>query len=175
MTDTPRGSAPVYVLCGLAFAGKSTLAAALEAELGARVVSLDEINARRGLAGGAGIADEEWRRTHRLALAELEEALRQPGAVVIDDTNCWRWLRDAYRAVAAANGRPTVVLHLDVPLEEALARLRRNRDDPRRAPVREDVLLALADSFEAPAADERTLVVSWRGDPRAWVRETLRG
>jgi predicted kinase len=173
--EEPPGSAPVYLLCGLTFAGKSTLAAALAAELGARVVSLDEINARRGLRGGEGIAGEEWLRTHRIALAELAAVLRQPGAAVIDDTNCYRWLRDAYRAVASAHGRPAVVLHLDLPLAEALARLRHNRHDPSRPPVREDVLHALAAGFEPPGPDERSLVIPWRADPLAWVREHLRG
>ncbi len=52
------------LVCGLAFAGKSTLAAAIAEHQGAVVVSLDEINARRGLHGGTGIAPEEWVRTH---------------------------------------------------------------------------------------------------------------
>jgi hypothetical protein len=39
----------VSTLCGLPFAGKSTVARQLAAELGAPIVRLDDINAERGL------------------------------------------------------------------------------------------------------------------------------
>ncbi|RPH71198.1 MAG: hypothetical protein EHM78_08290 [Myxococcaceae bacterium] len=52
-------SPPLLLLCGPAFSGKSTVAAHLFRRWDFRVVSLDEINARRGLHGGQGIPDAE--------------------------------------------------------------------------------------------------------------------
>src|SRR4029079_3355962 len=96
----------LYLLCGLAFSGKSTLAAALSRLTGAVVVSLDEINASRGLYGGMGIPDEDWGRTHTEALSLVEAALRAERSVVVDDTNCFRFLRDNYRQIADRRGVP---------------------------------------------------------------------
>ena len=163
------------LLCGLAFAGKSRLAAALERELGATVVSLDEINARRGLAGGRGIPAAEWLRTHEIAVAEVAAACAGGGPVAVDDTNCFRFLRDAYRRTAAPFGYPSRVLWLDVGLEESLRRATENRRRGRRPDVRDDLLADLAARFEPPGEDEHPILVPPTEDLDGWVRETLAG
>lgn len=159
----------LYLMCGLAFSGKTTLAKAIVASTGARIVSLDEINTRRGLTGGLGIPEEEWARTHRQALAETEEALSRGRSVVVDDTNCFRFLRDGYRKVAAQLGVPTRVVHLEVPLALALSRMRANEVEATRAPVREEVLRELARKLEPPAPDESVLRFPADADPEEWV------
>jgi pimeloyl-ACP methyl ester carboxylesterase/predicted kinase len=163
----------LYLLCGLAFSGKSTLAAAISRELDAVVVSLDEINSSRGLQGGLGIPDAEWARTHEEALRRVESSLRAGRDTVVDDTNCFRFLRDAYRAVADRFGAATIVIHLDVPVNLALERLRANERSRSRAPVTESILLDLARKFERPAPDETVLVFPESADPAAWVSRNL--
>jgi predicted kinase len=165
----PRGPTTLYLMCGLAFAGKTTLAEAIAAATEAHLVSVDEINARRGLAGGLGIPEEEWARTHRQALADTEEALSRGVVVVVDDTNCYRFLRDNYRAVAERHGAPTRVVYLDVPLSLALARMRANEVEATRPPVRERVLRELARRFEPPTPEESVLRFPPGADPRSWV------
>ena len=100
----------LYLLCGMSFAGKSTLAAAIAEHAHATIVSLDDINEARGLAGGLGIPDHEWARSHRVALQRAAEELARGHSVVIDDTNCFRFLRDDYRALAGRLGVRAVVL-----------------------------------------------------------------
>lgn len=163
----------LYLLCGLAFSGKSTLAAVLARRLGARVVSLDAINAERGLDGGLGIPAEEWGRTHAVALERAAAELRAGRPVVVDDTNCFRFLRDDHRRAADRQGVPTVVIHLDAPFSRVLERLRANDRDPTRPPVTEAVLLELAARFEPPGPDEATLVFPTGADPEAWVARHL--
>jgi predicted kinase len=165
----------LYLLCGLAFSGKSTLAAAISRHAGAAVVSLDEINASRGLYGGVGIPDEEWGRTHAEALGLVDAALREGLPVVVDDTNCFRFLRDNYREIADRHGVPSVVIHVVVPLGLALSRRRANDLDPLRAPVTESVMLDLVEKFEWPAADETVLVFPGDADPEVWVSRNVQG
>ncbi|MGZ6097454.1 MAG: isopentenyl transferase family protein, partial [Myxococcaceae bacterium] len=57
---------PLLLLCGPAFSGKSTLAGHLARHWSFEVVSLDAINARRGLRGGEGVPDEEWARAENV-------------------------------------------------------------------------------------------------------------
>ena len=163
----------LYVLCGLAFAGKSTLAAAIAARTGAAVVSLDDINAQRGLRGGLGIPDHEWAVSHGAALVQAEEALHGGRSVVIDDTNCFRFLRDDYRALAGRVGGTCVVIHLDTPLSSARSRLSENDRTGARARVTEVVLLDLARKFELPGPDEPTLRFPSGADPASWVAASL--
>jgi predicted kinase len=165
----------LYLLCGLAFSGKSTLAAAISRYTGAAVVSLDEINASRGLYGGMGIPDEEWGRTHAEALRLVDVAFQEARSVIIDDTNCFRFLRDNYREVADRHGVPSVVIHVDAPLGLALSRMRANELNPSRASIMESVMLDLVEKFEWPAADERVLVFPADADLAAWVARNVQG
>lgn len=150
----------LYLLCGLAFSGKSTLGARLAERTGATIVSLDEINAERGLDGGAGIPDAEWLRTHHEALARLDALLAAGRSVVLDDTNCFRFLRDAYREVAARHQVSATVVVLDVPLDVVRARMRENERSGARAAVTDAVLEELVAKFEWPDEDE--IVVTYR-------------
>jgi predicted kinase len=164
-------SAVLYVLCGMSFSGKSTLAAAIAQQTGAVIVSLDEINAERGLYGGLGIPDEEWLLSHQLALQRVEEALATGRSVVVDDTNCFRFLRDAYRAVAVRLDVKALLLYLDLPMDTLLARA--SADNPTRPPVARDVLLELIGKFEAPAPEEQAIMVPPGFVPATWVARNM--
>ena len=159
----------LHLMCGLAFSGKTTLAAALSRHLGAAVVCLDEINASRGLQGGEGIPVEEWARSHEEALRQAEDFLAAGRSVIVDDTNCFRFLRDDYRAVAERHGVRTTVIYLGAPLGVALERRRENDRTQARASVTEPVFLDLVEKFEMPAADENVLVFPFDEVPDAWV------
>jgi predicted kinase len=163
----------LYLLCGLAFSGKSTLAAVLARRCGAEVVSLDEINAGRGLDGGAGIPEEEWVRTHQEALRRVDQGLAAGRPVVMDDTNCFRFLRDSYRAVAERHGARVRVLYLDRPLALLAERRRENERTGIRAPIAEPVLLDLVRKFEPPGADEDVLLVPPDSSLEEWVAEQI--
>jgi len=163
----------LYLMCGLAFAGKSTLAAAISRRIRADVISLDELNAARGLYGGSGISVEEWARTHRDALVLVENALRTGRDAIVDDTNCLRFLRDNYRAVARSCGAETIVIYVDAPASGAIDRLRSNERTGARAAVTRAVMHDLIEKFEVPQADEPTLVVPAGADPELWIAEHL--
>jgi predicted kinase len=53
----------LYLMCGLSFSGKTTLARKIVERLQCAYISLDDINAERGLWGGDGISVGEWERT----------------------------------------------------------------------------------------------------------------
>ena len=165
----------LYLLCGMAFSGKSTLAAVLACHVGAEVVSLDEINLSRGHLGGLGIPTEEWARTHQEALREVERCLEAGRSVIVDDTNCFRFLRDNYRAIAGRHGARTTVIHLDCPLELLRERIRENDQTLSRTTVTEPVLLDLANKFEPPDADEHVIAFPPGVAAEAWVARQLPG
>lgn len=152
----------VIILCGLPFSGKTTLARALGERFGCAIVSLDEINRERGVGhGGAGLADEVWSETQRLAVERVDALIRDGReGIVVDDTCCFRFLRDDYRRVAQKHEWRHVVVFLDVPEDALRHRLRENertRDRPgMTAAVFEDCL----HRFERPDADEECVTIS---------------
>lgn len=162
----------LVLLCGPAFAGKSTLAARLARAHGAAVVSLDELNARRGLASGSGLPDSEWARTLEEAVAEAATLLAAGrDRVVVDDTLCFRFLRDRFRGLARAHGARTALVVLEVPRQEVERRARANRLAPARANVAPAVLARHLGAFEWPGADEPHRVLREEGDLARWMAE----
>jgi tRNA uridine 5-carbamoylmethylation protein Kti12 len=89
--------------------------------------------------------------------------------VVVDDTNCFRFLRDDYRAVAERHGARTTVVYVDAPLALIRDRRRENDGTRARASVTEPVLLDLVDKFEVPGAEENVLVFPAGAAPETWV------
>jgi predicted kinase len=157
-------SSRLVVLCGTAYSGKSTLAADLARRLDGRIVSLDEINERRGLWGGDGIPVEQWKATHAIAASEVREHLASGTCVILDDTSSLRFLRNGWRALAAEVGADFHLVYLDV--DHATIRRRRaaNQTSLHRRDVSDAVLEEHLATFEPPAPDEYAVRVR-PGDP----------
>jgi len=51
-----------------------------------------------------GIAVGEWKRAHGIALARISALMAQGEDIVLDDANCFRWLRDMYTQFASEDG-----------------------------------------------------------------------
>lgn len=144
----------IVLLCGRSFSGKSTIAAQMASQFDAVVVSLDAINAERGLQSGAGLPIEEWGRTSELSQSRTAELLRSGRVVIVDDTGSPRFLRDGWRKLAERAQVPFVLLFVDTPVEVSLQRHAANRADPRRMDVTDEVLHDHLNSFEPPTAVE---------------------
>ncbi len=144
----------VVLLCGPAFSGKSTLARHLVQRLPSHYISLDEINTQRGLHGGFSIPPAEWQRTHLLAVAALEQCLAAGSrSTVVDDTNCYRFLRDAYRKVASRFGVPVVTVVIRIPPHQLFSRVSLNHDESARRGFSGPQLEQQVATFEWPAED----------------------
>ena len=159
----------VYVLCGLAFAGKSTAARRIAAELGAGLVGLDAIHEERGLFPGGDLDARNWEETGRIALERTKIILRRGRSAVVDDTFSYRFQRDRFRQVAVEEGSGFLILFMDTPEEEAAARIAANRLDPTRSDVLPHVVDYIRAEFEPPAADEPFVRLTSHHDVERWL------
>lgn len=148
----------VFLMCGLTFSGKTTVAKRIASEFGCDYLGLDDINDERGLWGGHGVPIEEWQRTHEIALARLRARLDQGGCVVVDDTNSLRWLRDRFRAVADEGDHDVALVYVTAPLEEIRERMAQADRTGARRPVSGEVFQRHVESFEEPGTDESPVV-----------------
>ena len=156
-------------MCGFSFSGKSTLAGKIVERLPCAYISLDDINAERGLWGGEGIPVEEWERTHGLARERLTTWMATGKDAVVDDVNNFRWLRDRWRAAASAYGYRTVVIYLDIPRSELVARRQTNQVTVERKGITDAVWEQHLSQFEPPSADEYVLRYGPEDDDASWV------
>jgi predicted kinase len=159
-------------MCGIAFSGKTTVAKRLVQARGCRSVSLDEINAERGLHGGEGIAVGEWERTHGIAIERISALMARGEDIVLDDTNCFRWLRDRYAQFASENGYAAELLYLEVSLKDVQARIVRNQVTADRAAIESEVFERHVREFEPPQADEVATILRNADDVSRWIEST---
>jgi predicted kinase len=165
----------LYLLCGVSFSGKSTLARALLASRPLGYISLDDINHERGLGfGGDGIPVEEWERTHAVARERLAGMAASGQDVLLDDTCCFRWLRDRWRTQAQDLGYRTQIIYLDTPREEIERRRAQNERSRERHGIQEAIFQEHVSTFEPPMADEPTLRFTPRDEPSSWLESHLR-
>jgi len=156
----------LVLLCGPAFSGKSTAAEVLRSQFRATVISLDAIMAARGNSPGAGAPVAEWAAAHQEAKRRVADAMCLSSAcVAVDDTNCFRFLRDAFRALAQAHNYAVCLIVFRVGEGELRRRRAANEVSSAREPISESVFREHLAAFEWPLADERA--ITWE----EWLAE----
>lgn len=158
----------LVLLCGKPFSGKSTLAQRF-AERGAAVVSFDAINLERGLHGGDGLPVTEWAATLEIAKQRTAALLAEHPLVVVDDTLCFRWIRDTFRALALTAETQPVLVHLDFPESVLWDRMTANDRTKERGGIAEAVLAEHLATFESPEEDEAPVVLRGPEEVEAWL------
>lgn len=151
-------SGRLILLCGLAGAGKTTLAKQLEAEGAVRMCPDEWL-----VALGFDIYDKDARVAVEGLQWDLAQALVLRGLTVVDECGVWqrweRWERDLRRTWAREHGVAVELQFLDAPVEVLTARVaERNRTLPEGAPRIDPALVAFWDDrIERPDTDELAL------------------
>lgn len=136
MADHQSSAVRLYVLCGLPFSGKTTLARQLARQLDLVHIEVDAVHQERGLlAMGQSIEPADWFAAYLRSLRRTARALRQGRSVIFDATSHRREHRDRLRRLAQEHGATMTIIFLDVPREEIV----RRRAENRRLPARPDV------------------------------------
>jgi predicted kinase len=161
----------LLLMCGVAFAGKTTLSRRIAARCGHHRICLDDLNAERGLGhvGPEDIPVDEWERSSQQAAGQIETLLAAGESVVLDDTNGYRFLRERYRDVAHGHQAPCLIVYLPFTLEQGLQRIAANRIEQARMDFPEHLYRFHVSQFEPPDHDEPTLVFEPGEDPLHWV------
>ncbi len=164
----------LFILCGVPFAGKSTLACELARQLPGRRIDIDELNAARGHgAGGDDLSQKDWDAVYAESFRLLSESLAA-GVSVVYDGHCWtRGQRDNLRRIAAQQGAATAVILVPTPVEEARARWQANRSVHTRHDVSNDNFSSALAYYERPEIEELAASYDSSVDVPVWVARLL--
>lgn len=150
----PRSLPLLVILCGLPFAGKSTLARALEKDYGFVRVSYDELWQQEHARSGLSLP---FKALSAQADALLGATLARGECVVYDTLNDTLAWRNQLRALAAAHQARFVLVYLDTPPEVLAERRRQSAQTGDRHPVSSENLHRAHAKFEPPTPDEAAL------------------
>jgi predicted kinase len=160
-------------MCGLSFAGKTTLARTLASHCGWHYLSLDVVSTKRGVGlDGNAISPQEWTLTYAEAYRCVQEALRTGHSVVYDETNFLRAQRDQLRSIAARYHAKTYVLYVATSAAEARRRWQHNRITHQRGDVRDDDFALVVERFEPTTADEYVIRYNSTVPIGIWIIQT---
>jgi predicted kinase len=149
----------LYIMCGVGFSGKSTLAKKIAKHTGAILVSQDalffekekELNLDQD-------SDEQWRMLLDMCLERIKENLEAGKSVVFDNTNTKFEHREELREVAKLVEAETKVIFLDTPIEVQKERQKKNLETGERHDVKQEYLDQAISGLEVPIENENTLI-----------------
>ena len=144
----------LYIMCGLPFSGKTTLAHALADQCSCVHIDLDSLANRKGFSPEEGVDDSQWGLLFSEAHEYLAALLSSGKSVVFDAVNYDRVGRDRLHAIARQNGSSACVVYLKLTLQELERRRNANLDNRQRPNVREKDFEELARDFDVPTVEE---------------------
>jgi predicted kinase len=163
----------LIIICGLSFAGKTTLGQALARRLGYEQVDVDDI--KTTLYGPEVKDDEltkaEWERIYEETDKQIIDQLRS-GATVIDASrNFTRAERKHIKKLVNSHGYEVVTIYLNISERVARQRWQKNRENPSRRDVTDTDFEDIVRAMEPPMADEQPLIVYANEKIERWIAE----
>lgn len=165
----------LYILCGIPFSGKSTLAKAISSKKGFQRVDLDEVKFEMY---GNDVNDEDlqqndWDLIYQKMYQIIEDFLKQGKTVVHDTGNFTKYERKLVSQIADKLGIETLTIFVDTPKSTAYERLIQNRRTKSRFDVTSDDFENTVAEMEPPLEDENVLVFKANDDVDLWINEHL--
>jgi predicted kinase len=164
----------LYILCGLPFAGKTTLVKELVKHFGFVHIDIDHINTNFGVGlRGASISPEEWEITYTEAYKQLGDTLDAGQSVLFEGASFTKVLRDQLRAIADERSVFSWVIYVDISESEARQRLHYNRVTQQRYDVRDDNFDLVTTFFEVPTGEELVLSYNQSQPLEDWIQHSF--
>lgn len=162
----------LYVMCGLPFSGKTTLAKKIAEHTGSKLVTFDQLwlELEKDTTPASFLKGVEgWRLTRRVAKERIAESFKNSRSVVYDDINVRFEHREELREVARQHGAIPVVVYVDTPSAIREERKKENLFTKRRHdvdPVNSRKALA---QFEEPVPPEDVIVFTSENNLEEWL------
>lgn len=150
--------AKLYIMCGPAFSGKTTLSKLIAQKTGAKRFAFDEMWVEKEEAGTTLGGSEGWRYVRAAALDEILETLNAGVSAVYDENNPKREHRKEFADAAQRAGAQAVVVFMDIPLDTIRSRRLANLTSQERHDVDDENFDKVLSDLESPGDDEVTLV-----------------
>jgi predicted kinase len=148
----------LYIMCGLAFSGKSTLSRKISEHSNCKIVAFDQLWVETEKNRSVPQSAEGWRLIRDLAQDQIFATLKSGTSVVYDDNNPKKEHREELRRVADKAGVESSVIYLDTPLDVIRMREKNNRLSQDRHEVEPENFEKVLQDLEPPTSEENVYV-----------------
>src|SRR3972149_11800341 len=107
----------LYIMCGLAFSGKSTLAKKIAEYTDSKLISFDKLWVNKNKEHPVPKGAKGWKFIRKVSQGKITKALKSGFSVVYDENNIRFEHREELRNVARKFGVTAMVVYLNTPLE----------------------------------------------------------
>jgi predicted kinase len=161
----------LIIICGISFAGKSTLGTAIAGRFGYTQVDVDDT---KFSLFGLDIRDEalsraDWEHIYDRTYRLIREYLRAGKSVVDGSGNFRRSERQTVRDLVDPLEDEITTIWVDIPAAIARQRLLTNRDRRTRLDVTDDDFEHILRVWEPPSPEEHALLFRYGDDIDAWI------
>lgn len=163
----------LYILCGLAFSGKSTLAKKIAKSTGSKIITFDKLWVEKDKEKPVPKGDEGWKFIRKVGQDEIAKALEEGNSVVYDDTNVRFEHREELREVAKKFGARTVVVYLNTPIELIRQREATNKVTGQRHKVGFKNFKTVLDQLQIPDDKEDILEFKPEMNLDGWIKKNI--
>lgn len=162
----------LYILCGIPFAGKTTLAKGLEKRLGFLRIDLDDIKFE---LLGDDVKDEDmeqsqWDKVYLEMYKKIEEGLKQGKNVVSDTGNFTKHERDLLRNIASKIVIDSMVIFVYTPVNIVKQRWQENKETNKRFHISEKSFSGAVKELEIPGNDENVIIYDGSVSVDKWLQ-----
>lgn len=166
----------LYILCGIPFAGKSTIARKIVELTGFTHIDLDQIKFE---LFGNNITDDQidqsgWDQIYQRMYSNIEHELSLGKTVLHDTGNFTRHERSLVSMIATKLNIPFQTIYIDTPKELAYNRLLANRWTTNRFDITEEAFYSAAAEMEIPEQSENPLIINPSTDIATWVAQFIK-
>lgn len=161
----------LFILCGIPFSGKTTLAKRMIDKLGFTRIDLDEVKFE---LFGKDITDSQidqdgWDSVYQEMYKRVKQALVDGKTVVHDTGNFTKHERGLVKKIADDLGLSSTTIYINIPEPEAYKRLIENRKTNIRFNVTDDDFQSSAKEMEPPDENETHLLFKWTDEVDKWI------
>lgn len=161
----------LYIMVGVGFAGKSTLAKNIAEHFNINLVSQDVLFFEKEKELNLNEDDDgQWQMLLSMCKQRIKELMMSGKSVVFDNVNLKRAHRDELREIAKEVKGKAVVVYLDTPEEILNKRQDRNKVTRERHDVKQEYLDDAKIQLEIPTNDEDTYVFTHDMDSDAFLK-----
>lgn len=163
----------LYILCGLPYAGKTTLRKELIKRFGFDFVSMDEIMQKHDMWRPDHPTQEDWNVGYSEGYDQLKKLLKEKRDVILDLGNLKFKERQTARLIAEELGAAHKLIYVNIPREEILKRRAENEKTKQRGHVKDELFQKGLEMFQEPTEEENPIMFSPEMNLDEWIRKNI--